>query len=127
MPHLRLDLSSGVAEGVDLAALLSDLSETLGACETVAPASIKAYANVRTVWVTGTGAPPEFVHLEIALLDGRPQALRAEIADRLAERLILPFRAGVMEGRVGLTLEVRTMDREIYRKCGGPTPHWHAP
>jgi len=113
---------------------LSDLSETLGACETVAPASIKAYANVRTVWVTGTGAPPEFVHLEIALLDGRPQALRAEIADRLAERLILPFRAGVMEGRVGLTegrvgltLEVRTMDREIYRKCGGPTPHWHAP
>lgn len=127
MPHLRLDLSEGAAEGLDLTRLLQDLADTLGASESIDPASIKAYAHVRSVVATGFGAPPEFAHLEVALLAGRPIELRNRIADALAERLAAPFRDGVASGRIGLTLEVRIMDRETYRKCTGPSAHWHAP
>jgi len=64
----------------------------------------------------GTGAPPGFAHCTVAVLEGRDQGLRKRIADAMYEVLKKSFEMSLDNQEVALTLEVREMDKETYRK-----------
>lgn len=110
MPHLQVEYGPPGAVRVDTA-LLVELVEELSSHETVDPKAVKAYLRPAEEAAFGAGHPSAFVHVTACLLAGRPEELRRRIADGL---LAVMRRAYGPE--VGVTCEVREMDRATYRK-----------
>lgn len=96
--------------------ILRDLVAEFSLYETVDPTSVKAYFREHTIWVMGADARPGFVHLEVALLDGRPIQLKQAIAEGLRKVLTRCFERSLADQRIGITIEVRDMDRATYVK-----------
>lgn len=117
MPHLILEVSKGIAHVGDLDDLLERLVTSFSQFPSVDPPSVKARAQVYAYWTSGMGAPPNFVHLTVCVLDGRPSSLLGEMADALYQILRDSYHAEVSRNEVSLTLEVRQMNRETYRKA----------
>ncbi|MCW5939772.1 MAG: hypothetical protein KF884_00390 [Fimbriimonadaceae bacterium] len=105
-----------MAEHLDLSSVLRGLVDELCDQPSIDPKAVKAYVRVADEWATGPGAPTAFVHLTLCLLDGRGASLRVQMADALYRRL--QALCGTVAAKVGasLTLEVRQMDPETYRK-----------
>ncbi|MCB8931911.1 MAG: hypothetical protein H6534_00555 [Chthonomonadaceae bacterium] len=119
MPHIVLETSADVLENDRIPDILEGLVAELSGCESVDPASIKAYHGLRGNWVMGAGAPRGFVHCEVRLLAGRSAELRAEIAERMLGRLRGHVSESLEAGEISLTVEVREMDSDAYRKTTG--------
>lgn len=117
MPHLKLDASSNLLELGNLPEILRQLVAEFCRHETIDPASVKAYFREQGVWAMGEGARPGFVHLEVAVLDGRPIELKQAIAQGMRGVLERCFARSIAEGLVGLTIEIRDMDRATYVKA----------
>jgi 5-carboxymethyl-2-hydroxymuconate isomerase len=116
MPHIHLETTGNLSENVQIEEILARLTEALCRFETIDPASVKAYHTLRTTWVMGEGAPQGFAHCGISVLAGRPEELRARIADALYQELVASFSDSLATGDAGLTLEVREMNPATYRK-----------
>lgn len=116
MPHLKLDVSSNALEGTDLSTVLNQLVAELSRYETIDSASVKAYFREHSLWAMGEGARPGFIHLEVAILDGRPLDLKQRIAQGMRGVLESAFATVLAGGAAGLTIEVRDMDRATYVK-----------
>lgn len=116
MPHLKLDVSSNVLAGTDISTVLNQLVAELSRHETIDPASVKAYCREHSVWAMGQGARAGFIHLEVAILDGRPVDLKQRIAQGMRGVLESAFATALADGTAGLTIEVRDMDRATYVK-----------
>lgn len=116
MPHLILTLTNNLAQEAYVPAILTELAVALAEFETIDSRSIKSYAMSPSQWVMGEGAPEGFVHLEVAILSGRPPELRQAIAQRLASIVQHHYQVPHDEGRASLTLELREMDRDTYQK-----------
>lgn len=116
MPHLQLELDSGSAARLDVAAVLRGLVAELSDIETVDPSAVKAYARKADRWAMGRGAPEGFIHLTVAVLDGRGPDVLSQMADRLYACLQTACGPALGDGTVSLTLEVREMARATYRK-----------
>lgn len=116
MPHIHLQTSADLHENGDIPEILQKLVETLCAFETMNPAAVKAYHTLRPNWVVGEGHPEGFAHAEVAVLSGRPEALRIQIADGMFEALRECFSTGLSNGEVGVSLELREMAAATYRK-----------
>jgi 5-carboxymethyl-2-hydroxymuconate isomerase len=84
--------------------------------ETVNSASIKAYCQVCSDFLTGEGAPPGFIHLTASVLTGRPQDLRREWSLAFANLLQAEFAQVLGTHQAKLTIEIREMDAETYFK-----------
>lgn len=117
MPHLKLDATSNVLEVGAVPEILRELVAELCRHETIDPASVKAYFREQSVWSMGKGARPGFIHLEVAVLDGRPLELKQAIAQGMRGVLERCFARSIAEGLVGLTIEIRDMDRATYVKA----------
>lgn len=116
MPHLQLELSRDIAEGIDLDEVLAALADELASLETVDPKSVKAYARVADSWAMGKGAPVGFAHLTVCVLAGRTTSWEAQTSDRIYAQMRGLFGGLKETDRVSLTLELRRMDPETYRK-----------
>jgi 5-carboxymethyl-2-hydroxymuconate isomerase len=116
MPHLKLDATSNVLELDDIPQILRELVAELCRHETMMASSVKAYFREQSVWAMGEGARPGFVHLEVAVLEGRPLELKRAIAQALRGVIERGFARSIAEGRVGITIEIRDMDRSTYLK-----------
>lgn len=116
MPHIALETSADVLENDRIPDILEGLVAELSECESVDPASIKAYHGLRGNWVMGAGAPRGFVHCEVRLLTGRSPELRAKIADRMLGRLRSHLSESLEAGEISVTVDVREMDSNTYRK-----------
>ncbi len=114
MPHLVVEASAGVVG--DANKLLAQLCALVSSFETVDPASVKArYYEVNT-WTTGEGCPNQFLHVEFSILAGREAALRSAMADALFARLQQEFSFSHSSGELVITVEIREMAAESYRK-----------
>jgi len=111
MPYLRLELSVGAADAVDLPAVLRRLVVALAECPTVDSKAVKASADVATCHAVGDGHPSEFARLIISILEGRTPEARAVIADTMFAELRAAFPPSV-----GLSQELREMNAADYRK-----------
>ena len=116
MPHIRLQTTSDVVENQDLVEILERLVAKLASFETVSPPAIKAYHNLQHTWLIGDGGPHGFIHCEVAILSGRPKELKNAIADGMYAELLDCFSASRDSKEAGITLELREMDKEAYRK-----------
>lgn len=116
MPHIILETTSDLPENANVPDILEALVAKLAAMETIESKSIKAYHTLRMVWCMGDGAPDGFAHCTVAILTGRPEALRKKIADEMYAVLKEHFGQSLELGEVGLTLELREMDAATYRK-----------
>lgn len=116
MPHIILETTSDVVENPDTVDILQRLVDKLSTFETVNSAAVKGYHSLRHTWIIGEGGPNGFVHCEVAILTGRPESLKKEIADGMYAELLECFHQSRDSGEAGITLELREMEKETYRK-----------
>lgn len=116
MPHVQLEMSRGVREFDRRRSILAGLVAGLCQFETIDTKAVKGYLRVAEDWVMGEGAPPNFAHLTVCVLDGRDPALLSRISDGLYSQMKTAFQESMADGAVGLTLEVREMNPACYRK-----------
>ena len=116
MPHIELKTTANLPRALDVADLLKQLVDKLSTFETVKPAAIKAYHVPVKRWVMGEGAPKGFAHCTVSVLSGRPVELRAQMADAMVEVMRKALAPDMRAGEVSVTLELREMEPETYRK-----------
>ena len=116
MPHIHLQTSDNLSENERIKLVLADLVGLLSTFETIEPKAIKGYQTLRTTWVMGEGAPAGFIHCEVALLTGRSTPLRTEIGIAFERKLQELFASSIGIGLAKVTVEVREMDSETYRR-----------
>ncbi len=116
MPHIILETTTDLAENGAVPDILEALIRRLCEYETIDSKAVKAYHTLRSVWHMGAGAPAGFAHCTVCLLSGRPIELRKRIADGMYEELREQFSDSLAGREASLTLEVREMDADTYRK-----------
>lgn len=116
MPHIVLETTSDLPENANVPDILEALVAKLSGMETIDSKSVKAYHTLRSVWSMGHGAPPGFAHCTVAIVTGRDDALKKKIADEMYAVLKQQFTQSLEHGEVGITLELREMNKDTYRK-----------
>ena len=116
MPHIILETTSDLPENANVPDILEALAAKLCSLETIESKSVKAYHTLRSVWSMGTGAPPGFAHCTVALVTGRDPTLLKKISDEMYMVLKEQFAQSLEHNEVGITLELREMNKELYRK-----------
>ena len=116
MPHILLETTSDLPENADVPDILQALVNTLCAQPDIASASVKAYHSLRSQWCVGEGHPEGIAHCTVKVLNGRSLDWRASIADAMMSTLREQFAASIEAGEVGVSLELREMERATYRK-----------
>lgn len=64
----------------------------------------------------GNGARPGFIHCTVQILTGRSEELRGRMADALFQHLQVRFQDSLAKGLTEVSLEIREMDRETFRR-----------
>jgi 5-carboxymethyl-2-hydroxymuconate isomerase len=116
MPHIELKTTPNVERSLDVQKLLAELVAKLASFESVSPAAIKAYHVPIETWVMGKGAARGFAHCTVSVLTGRTVELRGRMADALVAVIREALRAEMQAGEASVSLELREMDAETYRK-----------
>jgi 5-carboxymethyl-2-hydroxymuconate isomerase len=116
MPHIKLQTTSDVVENQDLVEILERLVAKLASFESISSHAIKAYHNLQHTWLIGEGGAHGFIHCEVSILTGRTAELKATIADGMYAELLECFAASRDSKEAGITIELREMEKETYRK-----------
>jgi 5-carboxymethyl-2-hydroxymuconate isomerase len=116
MPHIHLTTTANIVAVEPINKVLKKLVDLLSDFDTIQPEAIKAYHTIREVWEMGAGAKPGFIHCEVALLTGRSQPLRQEIGIAFEKKLTDLFLGAIESDLAKITVEVREMDAETYRR-----------
>ncbi len=116
MPQIFLETTANLEENAVIPDILEALVATLSKFETVDPAAVKAFHGLRMTWEMGLGAPAGFVQCQVSVLTGRPLELRQRIADEIINVLQNAFRVSIDEHEASITVEIREMERETFRK-----------
>jgi 5-carboxymethyl-2-hydroxymuconate isomerase len=118
MPHLTLEITDNVAGGTrDLWATLNRLHAVVAATGLFEERDLKGRAVVHSLYAAGVDAPERgFVALTVEILAGRAPEVRARLADDLMAVLARDFAPALEGGHTGLSVQIREMDRESYRR-----------
>jgi len=118
MPHLTLEYSDNLPETPDFGALFARLHAGLVEHGPFQLSQIKSRAIPCNQFLIGTGLPESiFVHLTVAILDGRPSAQRKQIGEHLLAVLREAFAPSWKNRPCDITVEIREMSRETYCKA----------
>ena len=117
MPHLTLEYTSNLGDRTPDAELLLRLHRVLESVAGVRIANCKSRWKEVDRWVVGAGdGGSAFVHLDIRLLDGRPEEVRRTVGVAALDILrshFLPTPQGV---DLQITVEVQEIRRSLYFK-----------
>jgi len=116
MPHIHLETTSDLWENGAIPDILEALVSRLATFETISAPSIKATHSLRSVWAMGMGGRSGYAHCTVSILTGRPPELKRRIADGLYAVMKQCFVESDSTGEASLTLEVREMEADTYRK-----------
>lgn len=116
MPHLTLEYTQDLEPATPFPALfhalhgvLSDVGTPIGNCKSRAVPLAASYV--------GDGSTPQaFVHLELRILEGRPDEVKDEIGRRALATLCEAFPSRPGAGEIQITLELRDLRRATYFK-----------
>jgi 5-carboxymethyl-2-hydroxymuconate isomerase len=118
MPHLTLEYSDNLPAGLDLRSILGRLHRVVASEPVFALPEVKSRAVPHGVFLVGGGAPEAiFVHLTVAILDGRDLELRQRLSRQLLGALREEFSMAYAERPCDLTVEIREMERASYAKA----------
>lgn len=118
VPHLTLEYSGDHPAISRARDVLHRLHALIASVESFSLEDIKSRAVVHDVTLVGDGSTPTaFVHLTVAILDGRPLTLR----QRIATECLALLRHAVAEADGAtpceVTVEIREMERASYAKA----------
>ncbi len=116
MPHIKVDVSANAARPGRIKPLLADLAARLAEFDSIESKAVKAYLNVREHFAMNADGRPAFAHVEVALMKGRSAELRSQIADAMREIIVAEFAEKVSHDEISITVEIREMDAETYRR-----------
>lgn len=118
MPHLTLEHSAPLPVPIQTREVLAALHAALASLDLFAIEEIKSRAVEHHLTYVGRGAPEAvFVHLTVAILAGRDPSTRQRIADICFVALQAQFAELLRLHPCDLTVEIREMERETYRKA----------
>jgi 5-carboxymethyl-2-hydroxymuconate isomerase len=117
MPHLVLEYSANTPDEPDFGSVLARLHEALCATGPFDIAKVKSRV-IRHEWFrVADGAPDRaFVHLTVAVLEGREPEVLHNAAGVMLGVLREAFPKSHAERRCDFTLEVREMPKQLYFK-----------
>jgi 5-carboxymethyl-2-hydroxymuconate isomerase len=117
MPHCILEYSANVADSPDFKKLLKRINETLAATGLFVSGDIKSRAIRHELFVVGDGSPDRsFVTLNLQILSGREEAVKAMLAEKLLDVLREAFPSTLRSTRCSLTVQVSDIHKPSYRR-----------
>jgi len=121
MPHMILEYSANMQERPDPKALLRRLHDTLLTIGSYNMADIKSRIIVHEDFLVSDGERDQaFAHLQLAILP-REEKIRNESTEALLNVLKDVFAGSLATKNCGLSVEIRDLDRDSYRKASGGT------
>ena len=117
MPQIRLEYTDNLDPRSHPGTLLDGIHRALNTIAGVNLDNCKSRVNVLDWFHIADGAPDHaFVHLEVRLLEGRPDGVKRNLGDALLELLKEAFDVGRTRLRVQLTVELGDIRRGEYFK-----------
>ncbi len=117
MPHLILEYSKNLADSFDHHAVLFDLHRLLADTGLFKLEDIKSRAVACETFVVGDGAPGRaFAHLEIRILEGRTDAVKAHLSEQGLALLAQRLGPGLDRCQCSVTVEISGIHRTSYKK-----------
>ncbi len=117
MPHCILEYSANVVDQPDTTRLLMEIHDTLMATGLFTLADIKSRAIRHEQYVIGDGDPERaFVTLNIQILQGRSDEVKAQISEAALEVLKRAFPESLRQRKCSLTVQVSEIHRPSYRR-----------
>ncbi len=115
MPHCILEYSKNVLETLDSNDLLRRLNIFVSDTFDVDIRKIKSRLLVRPDYVVSDGQKNQaFIHLEVAIMDGREKSTHVTLSKELHKFLKSEFSHTINSLPCSLTVEVRAMDSDTY-------------
>jgi 5-carboxymethyl-2-hydroxymuconate isomerase len=120
MPHLILEYSDNLPRDVAGPDLFRRLHRVLAEAGGIDIGNCKSRSVELDRFLVGDAPEPgSFAHLGVAILEGRPAALKAELGRLLLETVAEAYRAA--GARAEVTVEIRDMPRDQYFKASPGT------
>ncbi len=117
MPHCILEYSANVVEQPDMTRLLMDIHGALMATGLFTLADIKSRAIRHEQYLIGDGDPARaFVTLNVQILEGRSDEVKAQISEAALEVLKRAFPESLQQRKCSLTVQVSEIHRPSYRR-----------
>jgi 5-carboxymethyl-2-hydroxymuconate isomerase len=117
MPHLVLEYSANVPDALDADELLGRLHATLAAAGPFPLAATKSRILRHDQYRVADGAKDlAFVHLTVAVLEGRERSVLQAAGRSLLAVLEEAFPRARSERHCSFSVELREMTRELYTK-----------
>lgn len=117
MPHLVLEYSANVPDRPDLRRVLLDLHDALMASALFERKDLKSRAVRHEDFAVADGASDlSFVALSISILEGRPDEVKAALAESALDVLLRAYPKLVGGGRGAISVEVRDLHRASYKR-----------
>jgi 5-carboxymethyl-2-hydroxymuconate isomerase len=117
MPQLTLQYTDNIGAPVDFDHLFSQLHEVLSEVAGLRIENIKSRAMAQSDYSVGRGeAGGAFVHVEVAILAGRPLETKEKIGRLLLDILRAAYAQPLDELNLQITVEVRDLQKDLYFK-----------
>ncbi len=117
MPHCILEHSSNLLDTPDWTGLLWEINRTLVATGLFTEPDIKGRVVRHETFVIGDGAPDQaFVTLDVQILSGRTDEVKAQLSEALLPTLAAFFPRTRSGMRFSLTVQISELHRPSYRR-----------
>lgn len=113
MPHIKMEISNNIEIPSDKNIFLA-LQKILHDCADVPAQNCKSRIHVSSNFLVGDEKTPAFVHLEIALLEGRSPQVKSQIGEKALQVLHDVFASDTLGTQI--TVEVRDIQLAQYFK-----------
>ena len=119
MPQLTLEYTRNIDDSeLKVGEILGELHQTLADKGGIDLGAFKSRARRLDTFRIGDGdGQRAFVHLEVGLFSGRSLELRQALGDHCLDVLKRHFAPALLEHKMQITVEMREIDREAYRKA----------
>ncbi|MCS6808419.1 MAG: 5-carboxymethyl-2-hydroxymuconate Delta-isomerase [Bacteroidota bacterium] len=117
MPHIILEYSTNIVEKPDFASLFRSIHDAMMKFGVFHRDDLKSRAYACDTYFIADGKPHHaFVHAEIGILSGRSAEMRDELSNDIIDILRTAFQDSLHERHCIVSVEIRELDRETYRK-----------
>ncbi len=117
MPHCILEASDNLLDEPDWPGLLADLHRTLVDTGLFAEADLKSRVIRHGIFRVADGAPDRaFVTLDVQVMEGRSDAVKASLSDALLPLLVRAFPRSTEGMRLNVTVQISDLHRPSYRR-----------
>lgn len=115
MPHAVVEYSDNLSQSVYDSQLTAAVHDVMIQCGLFNTNDIKTRSYATSDWLTGTSTKSGgFVHVTISLMEGRTLEQKQELTQAMFETL-----SHALPNVQSLTVDIRDMTRETYRKRAG--------